>query len=89
MYNFDICLFHCFFFSFQVLCLGEFAWEFASNGSVPSDAIVAGQTSDGEPLYIGRVLHNGSQTVGKVGIGSTLYRAGKFIYNARVETVLK
>ncbi|XP_076174172.1 natterin-3 [Ptiloglossa arizonensis] len=51
---------------FEVLCLGEFAWEFASNGSVPSDAIVAGQTSDGEPLYIGRVLHNGSQTVGKV-----------------------
>ncbi|KOX67602.1 hypothetical protein WN51_08704, partial [Melipona quadrifasciata] len=49
-----------------VLAQGEFAWEFCSNGSVPSDAVIAGQTSDGEPLYVGRVLHNGAQTVGKV-----------------------
>ncbi|XP_043265722.1 uncharacterized protein LOC122405220 [Colletes gigas] len=53
-------------YDFEVLCLGEFAWEFSSNGEVPSEAVVAGQTSDGESLYIGRVLHNGSQTVGKV-----------------------
>ncbi|PBC29177.1 natterin-3-like [Apis cerana] len=51
---------------FEILCQGEFAWEFCSNGAVPSDAVVAGQTSSGEPLYVGRVLHNGSQTVGKV-----------------------
>lgn len=52
--------------TFEVLCQGEFAWEFCSNGSVPADAVVAGQTADGEPLYVGRVLHSGSQTVGKV-----------------------
>ncbi|XP_001603900.1 natterin-3 isoform X2 [Nasonia vitripennis] len=52
--------------SFEVLVQGEFTWEFCSNGSVPADAVVAGQTADGEPLYVGRVLHNGSQTVGKV-----------------------
>ncbi|GAB1863216.1 hypothetical protein CAJAP_04295 [Camponotus japonicus] len=52
--------------NFEVLCQGEFAWEFCSNGEVPADAIIAGQTADGEPLYIGRVLHNGSQTIGKV-----------------------
>ncbi|XP_043267817.1 uncharacterized protein [Venturia canescens] len=51
---------------YEVLCQGEFAWEFATNGSIPSDAVVAGQTSEGEPLYVGRVLHNGAQTVGKV-----------------------
>ncbi|XP_043507803.1 uncharacterized protein LOC122527572 [Frieseomelitta varia] len=51
---------------FEVLAQGEFAWEFCSNGSVPSDAVMAGQTSDGEPLYVGRVLHNGAQTIGKV-----------------------
>jgi hypothetical protein len=50
----------------QVLVRGEFGWEFCSNGSVPADAVVAGHTGDGEPLYVGRVLHNGSQTVGKV-----------------------
>lgn len=32
------------------------------------DAVVAGQTTDGEPLYVGRVLHSGSQTIGKVGL---------------------
>ncbi|XP_070150138.1 natterin-3 [Polyergus mexicanus] len=52
--------------SFEVLCQGEFAWEFCSNGGVPTDAVIAGQTADGEPLYVGRVLHNGSQTVGKI-----------------------
>ncbi|XP_003703042.1 natterin-3 [Megachile rotundata] len=51
---------------YEVLCQGEFAWEFCSNGSVPSDAVVGGQTCDGERLYVGRVLHNGSQTVGKI-----------------------
>ncbi|XP_054002871.1 natterin-3-like [Hylaeus anthracinus] len=51
---------------FDILCLGEFEWEFCSNGNVPSNAVVAGQTTDGEPLYVGRVLHNGSQTIGKV-----------------------
>ncbi|XP_066600369.1 natterin-3-like [Prorops nasuta] len=52
--------------NFEVLCHSEFTWEFASNGNVPPEAVVAGQTSSGEPLYVGRVLHNGSQTIGKV-----------------------
>ncbi|CAD6208316.1 GSCOCG00003325001-RA-CDS [Cotesia congregata] len=51
---------------FEVLCQGEFAWEFASNGVIPEGAVVGGQTSEGEPLYVGRVLHNGAQTVGKI-----------------------
>ncbi|XP_012286337.1 uncharacterized protein LOC105702941 [Orussus abietinus] len=51
---------------YEVLCKGDFVWEFCSNGSVPEHAVIAGQTSDGEPLYVGRVLHNGSQTIGKV-----------------------
>ncbi|XP_068992532.1 uncharacterized protein [Neodiprion pinetum] len=51
---------------YEVLCQGEFAWEFCSAGSIPPDGVVAGQTADGEPLYVGRILHNGSQTIGKV-----------------------
>lgn len=53
-------------FIWQVLCKGEFAWEFCRNGEIPTDAVVGGQTSDGEPLYIGRVIHKGAQTIGKV-----------------------
>ena len=53
-------------FNYEILCPGELTWEFCSSGSVPTDAVVAGQSSDGENLYVGRVLHNGSQTVGKV-----------------------
>lgn len=52
--------------SLQVLLADNYHWDFCSEGSVPSGAVVAGHTSDGEPLYVGRVLHNGSQTVGKV-----------------------
>ncbi|XP_043492095.1 natterin-3-like [Polistes fuscatus] len=51
---------------FEVLCQSEYVWEFCSNGSIPADAVAGGETRDGETLYIGRVLHNGSQTVGKV-----------------------
>ncbi|EZA57286.1 hypothetical protein DMN91_003147 [Ooceraea biroi] len=52
--------------NFEILCQGEFAWEFCRDGEVPEDAVIAGQTADGEPLYVGRVLHSGSQTIGKV-----------------------
>ncbi|XP_015117986.1 natterin-3 [Diachasma alloeum] len=51
---------------FEILVQGEFAWEFASNGVIPPDAVVGGQTTEGEPLYVGRVIHNGAQTVGKI-----------------------
>ncbi|XP_024943927.1 uncharacterized protein LOC107270855 [Cephus cinctus] len=51
---------------YEILCYGDFAWEFSSNGSIPPGALVAGQTSEGEPLFVGRVLHNGSQTIGKI-----------------------
>lgn len=51
---------------FEVLRQGEFVWEFCANGSIPDDAIVVGQTLDGEKLYMGRALYQGSQTPGKV-----------------------
>ncbi|XP_020292377.1 natterin-3-like [Pseudomyrmex gracilis] len=51
---------------FEILCQSEVAWQFCSNGEVPADAVIGGQTTDGEPLYVGRVLHSGAQTIGKV-----------------------
>ncbi|XP_023011536.1 uncharacterized protein [Leptinotarsa decemlineata] len=52
----------------QVLCGPQhrFQWVSASNGRVPPCSIEGGKTSTGEALYIGRVRHSGSQTVGKV-----------------------
>ena len=41
-------------------------WVSSSNGHVPPGAVLAGNTSIGEPLYIGRAHHDGSLTPGKV-----------------------
>lgn len=51
---------------FEVLRSGDFVWEFATHGEVPAGAIEIGRTVDGEPLYMGRCLHEGTQTPGKV-----------------------
>ncbi|CAH1117733.1 unnamed protein product [Phaedon cochleariae] len=51
---------------FQVLCEQRFDWVPSSNGNIPYGAVEGGRTSDGEPLYIGRVHHMGSHTVGKI-----------------------
>ncbi|KAJ8979375.1 hypothetical protein NQ317_003074 [Molorchus minor] len=51
---------------FQVLCEQRFDWVPAHGGIVPPGAVDGGRTSSGETLYIGRVHHQGSHTVGKV-----------------------
>ncbi|KAJ8724421.1 hypothetical protein PYW08_015895 [Mythimna loreyi] len=54
--------------NFEVLCCSPHAvrWLHSSNGQVPVGAIAAGNTHNGEPLYIGRVRHMQSLTPGKV-----------------------
>lgn len=51
---------------FEVLRKGELEWEFATGGEIPPAAVEAGRTGDGEILYVGRALYEGSQTPGKV-----------------------
>jgi len=51
---------------YEILCGDLYQWEPASGGSVPPRAMASGQTSDGEPLYIGRGFWEGSMTPGKV-----------------------
>lgn len=56
---------------FQVLCKRSctVTWEASSGGAVPAKAVTCGTTRDTgtpEPLYIGRVFHDGTQTVGKI-----------------------
>nr|CAD7571091.1 unnamed protein product [Timema californicum] len=51
---------------YEVICSSQVAWEFATNGEVPEGAIAIGSTQDGEKLYAGRVMHDGTQTPGKI-----------------------
>ncbi|XP_056648526.1 natterin-4-like [Diorhabda carinulata] len=53
-------------FRYQVLCEQRFDWVPSQNGHIPFGAVEGGKTREGEPLYIGRVHHAGSHTVGKV-----------------------
>uniref|UniRef100_A0A182WQL7 Farnesoic acid O-methyl transferase domain-containing protein n=1 Tax=Anopheles minimus TaxID=112268 RepID=A0A182WQL7_9DIPT len=51
---------------YEVLC--DFNGEFVpvSGSDIPATALPAGESEEGEPLFIGRVTHEGSVTVGKV-----------------------
>ncbi|XP_034946621.1 uncharacterized protein [Chelonus insularis] len=51
---------------YQVLCGCHPQWVPTSGGNVPPNAIPAGETEDGEPLFVGRVNHEGTVTIGKV-----------------------
>lgn len=52
--------------SFEVLMNGNYEWKSASDGNVPPNAVIGGRTSSGETLYIGRAVHSGVTTPGKV-----------------------
>lgn len=51
---------------YQVLCNCNAVWVPASGSNIPPNALPAGQTEDGEPLFVGRVNHENSLTPGKV-----------------------
>ncbi|XP_048007033.1 uncharacterized protein LOC125242310 [Leguminivora glycinivorella] len=53
---------------FEVCCARpeRIRWIEARDGAVPPNAVVAGNSAAGEPLYIGRAKHEGSLTPGKV-----------------------
>ncbi|KAJ2947499.1 hypothetical protein O0L34_g17287 [Tuta absoluta] len=54
--------------NFEVLSAPPHAirWVPASNGQIPAGAVVAGNTHNAEPLFVGRVKHRSSLTPGKV-----------------------
>ena len=53
---------------FQALAGANFMWQNSSGGQVPPDAVAVGETSSNERLYVGRVLHDGTLTLGKVSL---------------------
>ncbi|XP_059058483.1 uncharacterized protein LOC131851940 [Achroia grisella] len=52
----------------EVLCARpeKVRWVQSGNGALVANAVVAGKTSAGEPLFVGRAKHKGSLTPGKV-----------------------
>lgn len=52
----------------QVCCARpeRIRWQETGDGNIPQNAIVAGNTANGEPLYVGRAREQGSLTPGKV-----------------------
>ncbi|VVC43436.1 Hypothetical protein CINCED_3A008072 [Cinara cedri] len=51
---------------FEVLCHTSVAWQSSYENRIPSNAIVIGSTVSGEKLYMGRALHDGTLTPGKI-----------------------
>ncbi|KAL6437001.1 hypothetical protein ACFW04_004965 [Cataglyphis niger] len=51
---------------YQVLCGCNPTWVPTSGNNIPPNAIPGGETEDGEPLFVGRVSHEGTLTIGKV-----------------------
>ncbi|XP_058979645.1 C3 and PZP-like alpha-2-macroglobulin domain-containing protein 8 [Musca domestica] len=51
---------------YEVLCAGFGIWVPVNDGNIPPNAVQAGTTADGEPLFVGRATHDGTVTVGKV-----------------------
>lgn len=50
---------------FEIL-VGEGQWAPAAGSDIPPNALPAGESESGEPLFVGRVPHEGTLTVGKV-----------------------
>lgn len=51
---------------YEILRTGDFVWEFSKNGEIPRNALAIGKTIEGENLYMGRCLHEGTLTPGKI-----------------------
>ncbi|KAM7345199.1 uncharacterized protein ACRADG_011595 [Cochliomyia hominivorax] len=51
---------------YEILVGPGYGWCECENGHVPSTAVSSGNSSSGEPLYIGRGYHSNSLSVGKI-----------------------
>ncbi|KAF5276753.1 hypothetical protein FQR65_LT16203 [Abscondita terminalis] len=51
---------------YEVLCEFGGRWVACSEGNIPPNALTAGQSEDGEPLYVGRVMHDELNTADRL-----------------------
>lgn len=59
--------------SYEVLCGCNPQWIPVTGGGIPPQAVPAGESESGEPLFVGRVHHEGSITTGKVQVRISIY----------------
>ncbi|XP_058808970.1 LOW QUALITY PROTEIN: C3 and PZP-like alpha-2-macroglobulin domain-containing protein 8 [Phymastichus coffea] len=52
--------------NYQVLCGCNPIWVPVSGNNIPPNAIPSGESEDGETLFVGRVNHEGTLTIGKI-----------------------
>jgi len=68
-------------------------WRYAQGSDLPTGAVQGGSTADGEPLYIGRVNHEGAMCSGKVhpshGVLYVSYGGGEHPHNSFEVLVVK
>lgn len=50
---------------YEVL-VGEGSWIPGTGSTIAPNAVPAGESEDGEPLFVGRVQHEGTDTIGKI-----------------------
>ncbi|KAG5871644.1 hypothetical protein JTB14_037960 [Gonioctena quinquepunctata] len=51
---------------YEVLCNVPGQWIPSFGGNIPPNALTAGYSKDGEPLYIGRIFNNNAVIIGRV-----------------------
>lgn len=51
---------------YEVLCGAKGTWVQCSQDTIPKNAFIGGKADTGETLYIGRVKHENTLTIGKV-----------------------
>lgn len=59
---------------YEVLCGCNPQWVPVSGSGIPGNAVPAGESEAGEPLFVGRVHHEGTITTGKVQVIYELYK---------------
>uniref|UniRef100_A0A146KLV7 Uncharacterized protein n=1 Tax=Lygus hesperus TaxID=30085 RepID=A0A146KLV7_LYGHE len=60
--------------NFEVLVSNDTSWKYTdSNTGIPDGALQVGTTKEGTPLYMGRAMHSGSKTPGKILSDGCLY----------------
>lgn len=50
---------------YEVL-VGNGTWVHGAGTNIPPNAVPAGETETGEPLFVGKAKHEGTETIGKV-----------------------
>jgi Protein of unknown function (DUF3421) len=75
---------------FEILCGCKAIWHQINEGdTIPENALPGGRTADGETLFVGRVPHENTVTLGKVRLGIHLIFLVLNNANLKIGTKLK